>query len=360
MFRVFNLEIDCEIYRYVERTSLQYCGCRRRYEICNELYGTKRIKLSDDQLEEVSHIEKAEAKWEVDRAANAVFSTTCKHFVSSGSVCTECLELRKNAAFRWVLCRPLPKETKFKHTPKHLIKTNPIHEILCRSSSLSTLYQVSENDPNNFWARFANAAIKGSFSYKPVLEGLCKVMLQISERREKGKGLQNLHYSQDFTDFLVVLSSLNPQCAQLFQDNLAGRTLRSCRALRSKQSRLDYGFSDNNFEAAKRFLFQLQYDGPLAAASDCSVVVPAIRHDPRLGVLVGAIDGEHRVTSIEEIKEYVYSKKVQGDIAKYVRLYTLQVPLPNTPPYIVAALPASGSESDDDLHKLHLSFLNKS
>ena len=273
-------------------------------------------------------------------------------------MCGKCLELRKNPSFRHALSRRLPEASNFKHTPKHFIQTNPMHEIFRRSSSLANLYEVAENDPSSFWATFADAACKGSFDDTPVLEGLCQVMLQVHKR--EGKGLQNLRYSQEFTDFMVVLSSLSPLCAQLFQDNLAGCTLRSCLALRSKQDGLCYGFADSNFEALQHFLVQVKYEGPLAAASDCSILVQARRYDSKAGVLVGAVGGVHQVTSAEEVTDYVSTVKAQDKIAKYLRLYTLQVPLPSVPPYIAAALPASGCETAQELHELHLSFINKS
>lgn len=166
------------------------------------------------------------------------------------------------------------------------------------------------------------------------------MMLQLHEHEEKGKGLQNLQYSQEFIDFMVVVSSLSPQCAQLSHDNLAGHTLRSCHAVRTKQDGLCYGFADSNFEAMQHFLVQVKYEiGPLAAVSDCSLLVPAVCYDSRTGVLVGALGGVHQVTSPEEVRDYVSIVQAQGKIAKYIRLYTLQVPLPSIPPYIAATLP---------------------
>ena len=76
----------------------------------------------------------------------------------------------------------------------------------------------------------------------------------------------------------------------------------------------------------KCFLVQLKYEGPLAAASDCSVLVRVIRYDPRACVLVGAVGGEHQATSQEDIKMYVSAVHTQDKVAKYLRLYTLQVP----------------------------------
>ena len=64
---------DNSFSRYEERTPIRYGGCRRCFEICDELFGVKQIKLSPEQTQQVVCVEKAEVKWEVDRVGKAVF-----------------------------------------------------------------------------------------------------------------------------------------------------------------------------------------------------------------------------------------------------------------------------------------------
>ncbi|PKC01938.1 hypothetical protein RhiirA5_297922 [Rhizophagus irregularis] len=75
----------------------------------------------------------------------------------------------------------------------------------------------------------ANKASQGVFEQKPVFKGLYYIMLQTAEREEKDKGLQNLKYSNEFLNFLVVLGSISLKALDLFRQNLAGMTIRSIR-----------------------------------------------------------------------------------------------------------------------------------
>lgn len=89
----------------------------------------KRIKLSSEQIQDV-RVEKAEARWEVDRAGKAVFSTKCECHVSSGTVCGECAELREIPSFQHALSRPIPEPLNFKHTPNTLFRLIPFMSYL--------------------------------------------------------------------------------------------------------------------------------------------------------------------------------------------------------------------------------------
>ncbi|CAG8802160.1 23515_t:CDS:2 [Gigaspora margarita] len=48
----------------------------------------------------------------------------------------------------------------------------------------------------------------GSFKNKKIFEDLCHIMVQIADHEQHKKGLQNLKYSDQFSDFLVILASL--------------------------------------------------------------------------------------------------------------------------------------------------------
>ncbi|CAG8847137.1 24090_t:CDS:2, partial [Gigaspora margarita] len=60
-----------------------------------------------------------------------------------------------------------------------------------------------------------------SFKNKKIFEGLYYIMVQIADREQHKKGLQNLNYSYQFSDFLVILASLSPRAYNIFQQNLA-------------------------------------------------------------------------------------------------------------------------------------------
>jgi len=49
----------------------------------------------------------------------------------------------------------------------------------------------------------------GAFKKKAVFKELCEVMVKVVKHQEAEKGLQNLTYSEKYSDFIAVLSSLN-------------------------------------------------------------------------------------------------------------------------------------------------------
>ncbi len=58
------------------------------------------------------------------------------------------------------------------------------------------------------------------FEKKAIFEGLYEVMVKVVKCQEARKGLQNLTYSEKYSDFIAILSSLNTQAYNAFQQNL--------------------------------------------------------------------------------------------------------------------------------------------
>ena len=75
----------------------------------------------------------------------------------------------------------------------------------------------------------ADKAINGAFKDAPVFSGLCKVMSEAAERKAKNKNKQNMQYSEEFTNFLVLLGNISPRALDLFRQNLEGRGIQSLR-----------------------------------------------------------------------------------------------------------------------------------
>ncbi|CAG8816159.1 17202_t:CDS:1, partial [Dentiscutata erythropus] len=47
---------------------------------------------------------------------------------------------------------------------------------------------------------------KDVFKLNSTFGRLCKIIVQVAKRKSKGKGLQNITYSAQFSDFLTVLA----------------------------------------------------------------------------------------------------------------------------------------------------------
>jgi hypothetical protein len=54
-------------------------------------------------------------------------------------------------------------------------------------------------------------------------------MLEIAKREEVGNRVQNLYYSEKYSDFIAILSSLSTCACNAFQKNLAGHAIQKIR-----------------------------------------------------------------------------------------------------------------------------------
>ncbi|EXX60238.1 hypothetical protein RirG_181750 [Rhizophagus irregularis DAOM 197198w] len=188
-------------------------------------------------------------------------------------------------------------------------------------------------------------------------------MTQVASKKEKNKGKQNLKYSEEFKNFLIVLGTFSPRALNLFRQNLEGLTIQNIRRLRSNSEDIltDPTLCFENVAHFKRFLDSIGYDGPIAAMSDNTKLKPRLRYSLQMGCIIGSTFSVNE-TSIEtynDIPLVINKIKENNSIAKYVRVYILQVPLPKFPPVIIALLPNNRSDKTEsivNIHKLLLDF----
>ncbi|CAG8743207.1 13243_t:CDS:2, partial [Cetraspora pellucida] len=102
---------------------------------------------------------------------------------------------------------------------------------------------TNTNNDNSFWTKFAKIGKNDSFNNKKIFKSLYHVMVQIADREQHKKGLQNLKYSDQFSDFLVILASLSLRMYNIFRQNLAEPRV-------------------------KRLVDMIEYTGPIIAMSD--------------------------------------------------------------------------------------------
>ncbi|CAG8822923.1 5389_t:CDS:2, partial [Gigaspora margarita] len=219
---------------------------------------------------------------------------------------------------------PDPKNTKY--TPKFYYKNNPLLSFL-KNNHIKQLHSIlfDENSSSQeFWAEFANKAIHGAFEQKPVFKGLCHIMLQAAERKEQDKGLQNLKYSNKRYRSILDDAINNPDLCY------------------------------KNVVRFKRLLDTLHYKGPIVAMTDCMKVKSGLQFSSSLGCIVGSTLNQNDciIKTYDDIYDKVSNKKQKNAIAKYVRVYVLQVPLPKFPSVIVALIP-NGNDDSKKIFVLH-------
>ncbi|RHZ83152.1 hypothetical protein Glove_99g217 [Diversispora epigaea] len=169
--------------------------------------------------------------------------------------------------------------------------------------------------------------------------------------------MRNLQYSEEFTNFLIVLGTISSRALELFRQNLVGRSIQGIRKLRANSSDIltnpDLCFE--NVIRFKRFLDKINYKGPIAAMSDNTKLKPSLRYSSQLGCIVGSIlsNEETKIQAYDDIPRIINSIKDKKAIANYVRVYILQIPLPKFPPIIIALIPNNGKDSADAIANIH-------
>ncbi|CAG8472868.1 12759_t:CDS:10, partial [Racocetra persica] len=114
----------------------------------------------------------------------------------------------------------------------------------------------------------------------------------------------------------------------------------------------------------KRFLDSIRYDGPIVAMTDNTKLKPYLRYSSRMGCIIGFTFSNHKtnIKTYDDISVTINKIKENNAIAKYVRVYILQVPLPKFPSVIIALLSNLGSDKTEtilDIHKLLLDFVQE-
>nr|CAG8486969.1 14819_t:CDS:2 [Entrophospora candida] len=115
------------------------------------------------------------------------------------------------------------KSDQLEHLEQELVnqsKCSPISRYITNSDVMQLIQQINNINleaEESFWLKLAELGEKGSFKKWSTFGGLCKVILEIAERRS----VQNLYYSEKYSDFIAILSSLSTCAYKCFSKNLA-------------------------------------------------------------------------------------------------------------------------------------------
>ncbi|RIB05663.1 hypothetical protein C2G38_2219046 [Gigaspora rosea] len=322
-----------EISKYIKRTPAQFGGCRR-IEIVARRVGKvpSRKKLNFKQKRQLNCALFAESVWQIDRSSNTVRAKTCTGFAEKGNIYTECSSIRYNQNLCNKIARPLLSSNNTKFTPKHYWDDNPLKRYLQNHDLRdiwNTLNNESKTQSENSWIILADKALKGAFNDAPIFTGLCEVMSDAIERKMKNKSNKNLKYSEEFTNFLVILGGISSRALDIFRQNLEAKF--------------------------KRLLDTINYNGPIATMTDNTKLKLGLRYSSNLECIIGSVlsNKETKVNIYSDIPRIINKIKAEDRIAKSVHAYLLQVPLPAFPPIVIALIPNNGSDTADSILQLH-------
>ncbi|EGG10869.1 uncharacterized protein MELLADRAFT_92216 [Melampsora larici-populina 98AG31] len=156
---------------------------------------------------------------------------------------------------------------------------------------------------------------------------------------------------------LTTAGAYSKGALELFQANLCGRSPRGfglqCQRIGAQ---IIDKFHIDNVLPVVAWLKQSGYSGPVSAGTEQAVCVKALRYNE--GCLVGVEGGDVKVVDLEHLKTLI-KDAVEGDcLCKKIRAYTIQVPLPNIPTFVVALISSREDESAEDIKAQHLKFIH--
>ncbi|CAB4434731.1 unnamed protein product [Rhizophagus irregularis] len=358
------------IAKYVDRTPASYGGAHRVEVIAKEMYPKKfphkftRKKLKLFQKRALNRKIYAESQWRVDKDCVAVRAKECIGYSESGkTICDECLTLKYNPILNHRLTIPKPAPENLKFTPKFYFENNSLKKHL-QNQDLREIWTIIKDDyDTNVWITLADKANNGAFKEKPVFTGLCDVMVQAAIRKDNNKGKQNIQYNEDFTNFLIILESFSTRALDLFRQNLEGRTIQNIRKLQTnnEDTLTNPALTFENVAKFKRLIDTLNYRGPIVAMSDNTKLKPALRYSSILGCIIGSTlpIEQTKINTYEDIQPIINDIKTKKAIAKDVRAYILQIPLPNFSPVIIALIANDGSDNASTITSFHQELLTQ-
>ncbi|RIB03296.1 hypothetical protein C2G38_2225512 [Gigaspora rosea] len=334
-----------QINSYINRT-LSIYGVAQQHELVGkEIFSNKfqnNMKFDSKQLnkEEILQFNQQmiiESEWFIDHFEMCIRSVVKKTY---GQVCSPCYLLYNNLYFLNCIRAVTPEPKNIKYIPKFYYNNNSLLSYL-KNNYIKQLHNILYNENSflkDFWAKFSEKATEGIFEQKPVFKGLFYIMLQATEYENQNKGLQNLKYSNEFINFLVILESISLKALDLFCQNLAEPDY-----IYIKEEGESRPLIKNNqvidITALRRYRRILD-NGPVVAMTNCTKIKAGLQYSLSLGCIVGSTLNYNHY-KIETYNEYnkVSDIKQKNAVAKYVRAYVLQIPLPKFLPIIVALIP---------------------
>ncbi|CAG8622573.1 6683_t:CDS:2, partial [Funneliformis mosseae] len=113
---------------------------------------------------------------------------------------------------------------------KVFLYKNSLFYQYCKNANIMELLGYF-NDPEDcipkFWNQLARIGRVGAFKDKQIFSELCEIFVEMTNRINEGKGLQNIRYPEQFSNFLTILVSSSLQTYAIFQKNLTGRTIQN-------------------------------------------------------------------------------------------------------------------------------------
>ncbi|KAE9383389.1 hypothetical protein BT96DRAFT_951391 [Gymnopus androsaceus JB14] len=321
---------------YLRRSSALGGGSRSVVRIAKDLFGSSFKGLSKEQKNQVIDQQDSKHTWRNNHQRMNCRSTSClqaalnhKALSPKGLKHVSGRFQNRLLAHQWVEAKGL----------KELVES-----ALIRSKEEGSIY-----------TRFAQGAVSGKYDNYGVFLGLLHAMVQKQDKHERGVGMQNFQYCPNWDQFMHIASIHSPRTHEFIREHFPGRTKCSFQFHESKAPKLSMEIGEETFMAVYNHLQARGYIGPINIACNDSKLLSGLRlyYDPKemKHFLVGGTEGPIHVPNSDDIEAVMKNPVVKK--GSKVRLWTGTIPLPDMPPFVIAAIPILDSMSIPDLLEIH-------
>ncbi|KAH8987035.1 hypothetical protein EDB92DRAFT_1801576, partial [Lactarius akahatsu] len=234
-------DIDPQIDNYLLRSTVPSAGGIAIEKIAHKMYNKVYKDLTEAEKQAVRIGQMHTHRWTLEHQRRRIFATGTKpclrevpYNAGSPQPCDACRALLKDRAFRTAISRDVPDDENRKFTP-HLYQAAEIAKISAKHSGLKIASLITlQNAPHNeLLLRFARKVATGGFDDKPEFMAFTSAIVTMTERQERGRGLQGMHYPPAFDEWCHELLCLSPGAYRAFRSRFGGRTERSFHQIRS-------------------------------------------------------------------------------------------------------------------------------
>ncbi|KAL5521769.1 MARS2_1 [Sanghuangporus sanghuang] len=341
---------DTRIKTYLARPSALGGGGRSKISIAKEWFGKTYGDLNKRRKRQIDKIYEDSWAWVVKHQYDAVFSTSCKKFLTirgtstsedeySDRTCGHCLSLLHNKVFRDIISTPEPQPSNLKFVNRaYLHEALGVKFVKCKGVN----ELLNPKDKNvRLIVRYAQGVAEGKFKEHNVFTGLVDAVLQRLDREARGKKMTNFQYTPAFDEFIQTVFLVCPRAHKLLAAHFPVRSERSLRRLRAKEPQFLPGISSRSFELADKFVSALRLPRRVIALSaDDTKLLPTFRpffnSEEGKWYIVGGTGESLLVNDPDKLRDEL--DRAQLKKATKVRIWAMIVPLPKIPPVVLAAM----------------------
>lgn len=236
---------------YLDRTGAYGGGASSVNKLSQELYGKKFRLLSKKRKSQVKTAQMHQWLWKNDHSSGKVFSTTCLKTVSVQadissddviSPCKACLLLLSVKKFKNACSVEQKPYENHKFLNKEYTGVTRLVTLYAKSKQLVDImdnFEVSIHCFVDFFSesfqdsrarpmlKYVNGLISGEYKEANLFADLIEAMYLKNDKKQRGKGLQNMCYSPNLVEFAHILLTHSPKAYVQLQEVLPLPTQRT-------------------------------------------------------------------------------------------------------------------------------------